>query len=199
MSMKKTLVASAIAVALGGASVAQANTTGLTGVWTGTYSFTMISANGGAVGSPTAPQAWTWDFNPNTANSTNGTVNISNTTTFYASVWTAFNVTFEDNGASYGNGAANQNMTFDWSVNHNIPVTEDWDVTSNGNTISSTAVVTVNSALILPTSSAFPGFQPMFAGSLHKTANHIPVPAAVWLMGSGLVGLVGVARRRRKS
>ena len=27
----------------------------------------------------------------------------------------------------------------------------------------------------------------------------IPVPAAVWLMGSGLIGLVGVARRRRKS
>ena len=27
----------------------------------------------------------------------------------------------------------------------------------------------------------------------------IPVPAAVWLFGSGLVGLVGVARRRRKS
>jgi len=27
----------------------------------------------------------------------------------------------------------------------------------------------------------------------------IPVPAAAWLMGSGLIGLVGVARRRRKA
>ena len=29
--------------------------------------------------------------------------------------------------------------------------------------------------------------------------NPIPVPAAVWLFGSGLVGLVGVARRRRRT
>ena len=31
------------------------------------------------------------------------------------------------------------------------------------------------------------------------TADPIPVPAAVWLFGSGLLGLVGVARRRKSS
>ena len=28
------------------------------------------------------------------------------------------------------------------------------------------------------------------------TLNPVPVPAAVWLFGSGLIGLVGVARRK---
>jgi hypothetical protein len=37
----------------------------------------------------------------------------------------------------------------------------------------------------------FPGFNAAF------NLQAVPVPAAVWLLGSGLVGLVGVARRRK--
>ncbi|MDT8283315.1 MAG: VPLPA-CTERM sorting domain-containing protein [Gammaproteobacteria bacterium] len=33
--------------------------------------------------------------------------------------------------------------------------------------------------------------------SLSITPSAVPVPAAVWLFGSGLLGLVGVARRRK--
>lgn len=33
--------------------------------------------------------------------------------------------------------------------------------------------------------------------SMTVTASPVPVPAAVWLFGSGLIGLVGVARRRK--
>ena len=187
--MKKTALAAAVAVAIGGGAfgVAEANTAGLTGVWSGTYTFSMFSPGGAPVGTPTS-NSWTWDFD-------NGTVGIVNTATFYGSLWTASGVSFSDNGGDYGPGVAGaQNMTFAWSANPTIPVTSSWDVTATGNVVGDTAVVTVNAATILPTSSAFPGFHPTFSGT---GLTKVPVPAAVWLFGSGLMGLVGVARRRR--
>ena len=49
----------------------------------------------------------------------------------------------------------------------------------------------------------FPGFNANFdITSIHVDnidTGVIPVPAAVWLFGSGLLGLVGVARRRKKA
>ena len=181
--MKKTTLAAAVALSLGTSVIAQANTSGLTGIWTGTYTFAMSSPGGGPVGTP-SKDTWTWNFD-------NGTMTIQNTATFYASVWTAAGVTFSDTGSAYDG-----NMTFSWSVNPSIPVFSSWDVMASGSApgqVSDTAVVAVNNATILPTSSAFPGFHPNFSGSLQK----VPVPAHVWLMGSGLIGLVGVSRRRR--
>ncbi len=196
--MKKTALAAALALSLGTVAVtAEAGTAGLTGVWSGTYSFSMTSPGGNPVGAPTAPQAWSFDFG--TGGGT-AAVTIANTTTFYASVWTAHTVTAVDNGdGTYGNTSSctgtvcsgTTNMLFDWSVNSNIPVAELWDITATGNT----ATVTAVSAAITTPSPAFPGFHPAFNG----TISAVPVPAAAWLFGSGLLGLVGVARRRKAS
>ena len=41
----------------------------------------------------------------------------------------------------------------------------------------------------------YQGFNPGFEGTVNLSA--VPVPAAAWLFGSGLVGLIGVARRKK--
>jgi len=148
-----------------------------------------LGVGGGPIGPPaTPPQSWTWNFDA-------GTVDIANTATFYGSVWTAHDVTFSDTGSSYGpaDGYGSVNMLFDWSTNTNLPITSDWDVTATGNSPGSTAVVSVNWVDITPESPAFPGFSPNFTGTLSK----VPVPAAAWLFGTGLIGLVGMARRKK--
>ena len=49
------------------------------------------------------------------------------------------------------------------------------------------------------TTAPFPGQNAAFdfTSITASNASVIPVPAAVWLFGSGLLGLVGVARRRK--
>lgn len=41
-----------------------------------------------------------------------------------------------------------------------------------------------------------PASEVTYVGATLNTAPPVPVPAAVWLFGSGLIGLVGVARRK---
>ncbi len=53
------------------------------------------------------------------------------------------------------------------------------------------------------TTAPFPGQNAAFdftsISATNTTVSAVPVPAAAWLFGSGLLGLVGVARRRRQS
>lgn len=61
-----------------------------------------------------------------------------------------------------------------------------------GDTFSMTYVATVPSG-------GFAGvmYQLRLVGTIGAGASAVPVPAAVWLFGSGLLGLAGVARRRK--
>ena len=61
---------------------------------------------------------------------------------------------------------------------HNI---SPWEDTAGGNA----------------SASGFAGWTAQFQVAGHFTPTAVPVPAAVWLFGSGLVGLVGVARRKK--
>jgi len=45
----------------------------------------------------------------------------------------------------------------------------------------------------------FAGFNANFNANMTATPKVVPVPAAVWLFGSGLIGLVGIARRKKSS
>lgn len=52
----------------------------------------------------------------------------------------------------------------------------------------------------MPTGGPFAGFNANFNANLTATPDAVvPIPAAAWLFGSGLLGLVGIARRKKNS
>ena len=117
---------------------------------------------------------------------------------FFGAPWTATTLTaYTASGTWAGTspqGAYSYNFTltagqvafgtyFDWSVNAGIPVLAIFnDDGSSGPAVPMQA-------------GPFVGQAPSFQG----TVAAVPVPAAVWLFGSGLLGLVGVARRRTQA
>ena len=87
---------------------------------------------------------------------------------------------------------------FDWATNINIPVLTIFSCPESGGGACN--------GLSLPMAAGpFPNQQPAFNGVTGDDfppsggTSPVSVPAAVWLFGSGLAGLVGVARRRKKA
>jgi len=190
--MKKTAIASALALGLGfGFGAAQAAPMS-------SATFTMLSGVGGTVGTDTTV----------TGAIGGGTWSVASTTPFFGLTWTAHSGTtfgpgtysFDTiEGGTYtgivvGAGQVGGHILFDWGTTADIDVINVWDVTDNGDgTFSyfSTDVDGDGYRGLGMIDGAFPGFNANF----DMTA--VPVPAAVWLLGSGLVGLVGVARRKK--
>jgi len=169
--MKKTLIAGAIALSMGVASNASALSIDITAMNFGTTSAASGTAD-----------------TDNLGTTFNGT--------FFGKAWTATTMAaFSTSGTWAGTspqGAYSYNFTlaagqvafgtfFDWSVNAGIPVLAIFNADGSAG------------AGVPMQAGPFVGQAPSFQG----TVSAVPVPAAVWLFGSGLVGLAGIARRRK--
>ena len=180
--MKKTLLATAIAVS----ALASVNAQADIAVTSMTFGATTYAA-GGSLNDDGSGNAFSID-------------------PFYGQPWTASQETlFMDSTGSWAGtslaGAYDYDATiaamtvdqvavgmfFNWNNNNEIAVLEVFDCTTGPDICQGVGIPMANGP--------FTGQIATFAGT--GTATVVPVPAAVWLMGSGLLGLVGVARRRK--
>ena len=196
--MKKSSIAISLALALGSSAASAAT-------MNAGAQFLMLSATGGTVG----------NFTDVTGAIGGGTWSVASPTPFFGNVWTAHGGTtfgpgtysFDTveggvfTGVQVGAGQVGGHIFFDWNTATNIDVVNVWDVA--GDTYTSTDVV-VGAPAPGPDGvaglgmidGAFPGFNANFNFTAPAA---VPVPAAVWLFGSGLLGLVGVARRKKSA
>ena len=191
--MNKTLLSSAIALSLGSAASVQALTITITQMnFNGVYSAagTMNDAGNGTMSDTTVPgffgTQWTAD-QQNWFDTHTGTLTWAGGTSTGAIG--NFSYTFNLTGNQVAAGTF-----FDWSTSFNIPVLTIYDCPVSGGG-------SCTGASLPMAAGPFPGQQPGFNGTTGDdfpvSGGVVPVPAAVWLMGSGLLGLVGVARRRK--
>jgi len=123
--------------------------------------------------------------------------------TFFGQAWTATTMAaFSTSGTWAGTspqGAFSYNFTlgfhqvafgtfFDWSVNYGIPVLAVFAFDGGGSVESPSLTGVAGYPMQV---GPFPGQNPTFNGIV------APIPSAVWLFGSGLIGLVGLARRKK--
>lgn len=110
-----------------------------------------------------------------------------------------------------GAGQLGAHMLFDWNGNFNIDVSVLWNAngvfgtTAAQRTLTGTAVW--NAVSVDGDGLGGPGIKMALGGPFQNsqanfnlngiTPAAVPLPAAVWLLGSGLIGMVGVARRRK--
>ena len=199
--MKRTAIATAVALSLGSmAGIAQA------APWTGGHSGTMSSATftmydpTGAINNVDAAV---------TGSIGGGTWSVASTATFFGLLWAAhsgttfgpgtYTIDTADGGGgptytfTVGAGQRGGHILFNWGATTNIDVVNVWNVCSGCGSHTSLDVDGDGTPGIGMIDGPFPGFSANFDFQVAA----VPVPAAVWLFGSGLLGLVGVARRKK--
>lgn len=115
-----------------------------------------------------------------------------------ANTWSVSGSNNVDDAVAYGPAtfnfdlAANQvawGLYWDWNANYDVP-------TLNIMTCTSFTIGATCEGIFTPmVTDPFAGLAPVFSGVISA----VPIPGAAWLLGSGLVGLTGIARRRKQS
>lgn len=220
--MKKTALTLALVSAAGAANAFPAPISGQFSMYYqgGFDTAGVVSNMGTPIASPdTAVNGW---VDPQA-----GTWGVSSTTLFFGLNWTATGGTLYTSSGTYslntttgvvspvgscvvandgnqcftvGAGQVAGAINFNWGNATNSRVVNVWNVgpsfpISCDPLDPGLCVYSYNLAAVLAPefeSGAFQGFNVVF------NFTPVPLPAAVWLLGSGLLGLAGVARRRRK-
>lgn len=207
--MKKTAIATALLLVSGAASAVSVSTGGV---------FNMCSQAGLDTSAGTAGTCPAINVDATISGFVDqdaGTWGVASSALFYGLNWTASNGTLIEGAGSYaldtttgavtaGSGSVANDGTmyfevgagqiagaidFAWGATTGIRVVNVWDINADGSLTAASAPGMENGP--------FPGFNAAFNLSAPGLVSEVPVPAAVWLFGSGLIGLAGIARRRK--
>lgn len=131
---------------------------------------------------------------------TNGTFNYSALpiTTDSLHVWNSFTITFEQTVGSLLVAVSNDNTTD--SINFGLVATDSVGVNFSGtqvvlNNASGGLVLFENISALTINNLNNNGISDGYDVAFHAVTA-VPVPAAIWLFGSALIGLIGIARRK---
>lgn len=196
--VKKTVVAAVLAAVSGIADAAPA-------AWSG--AFNLYDSTGVNLGGATDVTGY--------IDQAAGTFTLASSTPFMGYNWTAsggtlygpgtYTISTVDpapgvSGGSYnftvGDGQLAGSVKFAWNITTGIDVLMVWNVATNGGNTTYTSTDVDGNGIpgIAIVDGPFVGFSPAFS-----MVQPVPVPTATWLLGSGLMGLMGVARRRRSA
>ena len=169
-----------VTIALASSISANAGTVGMSGKWNFIGQAVTYDASGLVVDEISLDGNFNFDAE---------TVYIKDDSPFFGLVWQS-NGTLSDqlNGTYFANHVACWSSCYDWEIL--------WEITQTGDTASVLTVDTdadgiLGTAMI---AGPFPGFTHQINGTLTAV---VPIPASIWLFGSGIIGLISVARKRK--
>ena len=173
------LTLTVIALVLSASS--NAGTVGMSGVWDFNGQMTTTDYNGLVVSNE--PVIGEFDFN-------SGLINLALDSPFFGPETWYSTGTIEErlDGTYWGSLEIFRNSTsYNWSIL--------WDITQQGNSANITTLDGDGDGI--PGISLIDGPFVGFSHAVNGALTSVPVPAAVWLFGSGLIGLIGMARRKK--